>query len=314
MAKAARSRAAEPAEARHRLGLAERRGASAPWSDRVLRTSHGRIALRETAGDGLPLVLLHGNSSSKEAFEAQMGGAVGARHRLVAVDLPGHGGSDDAAEPARSYTLLGYADLVAEVVEELGLGRFALLGWSLGGHVALEVCASVPGVAGVMTVGTPPIGTDAPGALRMFRPGAFLRLGAQAALSEAEVAAFAATTGVAGRDDLVAAIRRADGRARAEVMADALAGGASDERAIVAAMRVPLAVIDGAEDAVVDPHYADGLAYGRLWEGRRHVIPRAGHAPFLSAPDLFNAILARFLRDLGAAPAPEPPLGLCFGG
>lgn len=285
-----------------------------PWTDRLLSTSQGRVSIRETAGEGSPVLLLHAASSCKDAFRAQMAGALGARHRLVAVDFLGHGASEDAADPEQSYTLLGCADLVVEVAEILDLGRYALLGWSLGGHVALEVCASAPGVAGVLTVGAPPIGAGPSAVVEAFRHGSFLRLGALAALSEAEVATLAALTGVAGSEGLVDAIRRADGRARCGVMADALAGGASDQRAVVAAMRVPLAVVDGAEDAVVDGHYADALSYGSLWEGRRHVVPRAGHAPFLAAPELFNAVLARFLRDLDAQDDLGASPGLCLGG
>ncbi|WP_237479700.1 alpha/beta fold hydrolase [Lichenibacterium dinghuense] len=304
---------ARPAETLRPVEVAGGGTAPTPWVDRVLTTSQGRVSIRETSGDGLPVLLLHGNSSCKEAFRAQMGGALGARHRMVAIDFLGHGASEDAAEPDHSYTLLGYADLVVEVAETLGLDRYALLGWSLGGHVALEACASAPGIVGVLTVGAPPIGSDPSTMADAFRRGPFLQLGAQAELSEAEVAALVAVMGVDGHGDLVDAIRRADGRARSRVMADALAGGASDERAVVEAMRVPLAVIDGADDAIVDGHYVDALSYGSLWEGRRHVIPRAGHAPFLTAPDLFNALLGRFLHDLDRK-NPVSSLGLSLGG
>jgi len=287
---------------------------AAPWADRALETSHGRVAVRETTGVGLPLVLVHGNSGCKDVFRGQLCGALGARHRMVAVDLPGHGASDDALDPARSYTITGYADLVVEVTEILGLARYALLGWSLGGHVALEACASAPGVAGVMTVGAPPIGATAETIVQAFMPGPLVGLGLKAELSDDEVATFAAAAGIARDPVLVAAIRRADGRARATVMADALAGGASDERAIVESMRIPLAVIDGAEDPFVHGAYVDGLRYGSLWEGRRHAIPRVGHAPFLAAPEVFNAILARFLRYVEGRADDGHGFGTCLGG
>jgi pimeloyl-ACP methyl ester carboxylesterase len=44
-------------------------------------------------------VLIHGNSSSSRAFSRQLDGPMGKRFRLVAVDLPGHGASDDAKDP-----------------------------------------------------------------------------------------------------------------------------------------------------------------------------------------------------------------------
>ena len=225
------------------VGLPQGHASEAPWTDRWVDTAHGRVAIRETWGTGLPLVLLHGNSMSKDAFRLQMDGALGARHRMVAIDLPGHGASDDAADPERSYTLTHFADVVVEVVEVLNLEKFAILGWSLGGHVALEVCAGAPGVVGVMLVGAPAIGTDPAGIFQAFRPSPFLEYAMLERFSEEQAEAFATGAGVAGDGDLGTAIRRADGRARVAIMRDVLAGGASDARAIIETMQVPLAIV-----------------------------------------------------------------------
>ncbi len=296
------------------VGLSSGLAVEVPWIDRWVDTVHGRVAIRETRGTSLPLVLLHGNSMSKDAFRRQMDGALGARHRLVAIDLPGHGASDNAVNPGHSYTLTRFADVVVEVAEILDLERFAILGWSLGGHVALEVCAGAPGVVGVMLVGAPAIGADPASILRAFRPGPFLERSMLEKLSGEEVEAFAKEAGVAGDENLCAAIRRADGRARVAVLRDALAGGASDARAIVETMQVPLAIVDGAEDLIVERSYVDDLSYATLWEGRTHVIPGVGHAPFWEIAPLFNSILARFLADLSARDSSDCAFGACLAG
>lgn len=296
------------------VGLNSGQAVEAPWTDRWLDTSHGRIAIRETRGTGLPLVLLHGSSMSKDAFRRQMDGALGSRHRMVAIDLPGHGASGDAADPEHGYTLLRFADVIVEVAEMLGLEEFAILGWSLGGHVALEVYAGAPGVLGVMLVGAPAIGVDPASILQAFRPGPFLERAMLERFSDLEAEAFAELAGVAGDQDLGAAILRADGRARVAVMRDALAGGASDARAIVGTMRAPLAIVDGAEDPIVERSYVDGLTYSTLWEGRTHVIPGVGHAPFREIAPLFNSILARFLAGLATQDRSLPPFGTCMSG
>src|ERR1700677_4384860 len=55
---------------------------------------NGGIAVHESsAGQGPPVVLIHGNSSSSSVFSRQLDGALGERFRLIAVDLPGHGAS-----------------------------------------------------------------------------------------------------------------------------------------------------------------------------------------------------------------------------
>ena len=74
-----------------------------------LSTSHGSIVVEE-AGDGdLPVLLIHGNSLSREVFRKQLGGALSRKYRLVAFDLPGHGESGDALDASRTYTRPGLA-------------------------------------------------------------------------------------------------------------------------------------------------------------------------------------------------------------
>lgn len=286
---------------------------SHPWTDFVVDGHHGAIAVRETRGRGLPLVLVHGNSSSKDAFRHQMSDALGATYRMLAVDLPGHGNSDDASDPEESYSLSALADAIVDTTERLGVERFALLGWSLGGHVALEIAASTPGVVGVMLVGTPPIGGDVAEILAAFKPGPMAALGGRPTLTTDETADFAEACGVDRYPELMAALRRSDGRARAQVFTDALTGRSTDQRSIVSSLAVPLAVVNGANDKIVNLDYFGSLAFSSLWEERFHRLPYAGHAPFLDVPELFNATLARFLRHLEREERPGGP-GLCLGG
>ena len=64
-----------------------------------------------------------------------------ARHRVVAIDLRGHGDSD---APAQRYTIDGLADDVRWICERLGIERTVVVGHSLGGLVALELAAGRP--------------------------------------------------------------------------------------------------------------------------------------------------------------------------
>lgn len=268
--------------------------------DLVVETTHAQLSIRQTRSDGFPVVLLHGNSTCKEVFRNQMSGPLASRFRMIAIDLPGHGASGNAYEPERTYTFSGYADAVAEALEILGIDRMAIVGWSLGGHVGIELMASLPGLAGLMIVGAPPIGTTLEAIQAGFRPNPdFLATVGQVELTEAERAGFAALIGIGTDDaDIHAALRRSDGRARAQVLADLLSGEATDQRQTVETLSVPLAVVNGTEDAVVEPGYVSALAYANLWNGQCFLLPRIGHAPFLEAPELFNEILVRFAADM----------------
>src|SRR5271163_4990788 len=92
----------------------------------------GGIAVHESAGGGGPLVFIHGNSSSARAFSRQLEGPLGARWRILAIDLPGHGQSDDARDPA-AYLLPGQARTVIAGGGGLGVGGGVLGGGSGGG-------------------------------------------------------------------------------------------------------------------------------------------------------------------------------------
>ena len=73
---------------------------------RTIATSAGALRLTESEGPGLPILMLHGTGSCRAVFGKQLDSAPALQHRLIAVDLPGHGESEDAADPA-TYSLRG---------------------------------------------------------------------------------------------------------------------------------------------------------------------------------------------------------------
>jgi pimeloyl-ACP methyl ester carboxylesterase len=111
----------------------------------------------ESHGDGPPLVLLHGGLMSGEAF-APLLPALTARHRVVLVDLQGHGRTADVDRPL-DKGLMG--DDVAALIEHLGLDRPAVVGYSLGAGVALHVAARHPGLVGRLVACSANIRSDA---------------------------------------------------------------------------------------------------------------------------------------------------------
>lgn len=107
---------------------------------RTIETSQGRIAFLESSGSGTPVVFIHGNSTCRDVFRHQFETTTlaTARH-IIAIDLLGHGQSDDALDPQKAYTIPGYATTLIEALRSLNITRAALVGWSLGGHVSLEM-------------------------------------------------------------------------------------------------------------------------------------------------------------------------------
>jgi pimeloyl-ACP methyl ester carboxylesterase len=94
----------------------------------------------EEHGAGEPLVLLHGGIGAGERFEAIMP-ALSAGRRVIAVDLQAHGGTADVDRPLHPELM---ADDVAALIEHLGLPRADVMGYSLGGLVALRTAIQHP--------------------------------------------------------------------------------------------------------------------------------------------------------------------------
>lgn len=266
----------------------------------AIETSHGTIAYTQTRADGPAVLLIHGNSSSKEVFGKQYAAPELAEFRLVAFDLPGHGASDDAADPARSYTFSGYAEMAGEVAAALHLEQPIIFGWSLGGHIALEMIGSGFDAAGVMISGTPPIKPEIESLMAGFNidPSAE-NLTGKRDFTEADALAFATyTSAVDGvvAPQFLAMCKRTDGRSREIMFGSVTQGYALDEREIVATTTTPLAVVNGVDDVFIQASYFDSLAYSSLWDRGVVRLAGAGHAPFLQQPAAFNALLAEFAR------------------
>jgi 2-succinyl-6-hydroxy-2,4-cyclohexadiene-1-carboxylate synthase len=94
-----------------------------------------------TDGDGPPIVLLHGYLGSGEAWDSVLPSLIG--FRSIRVDLRGHGTSD-GVETWTSYGITHQLADVGSVVSELAGGRAVLLGYSMGGRIALTFAIRNP--------------------------------------------------------------------------------------------------------------------------------------------------------------------------
>ena len=89
----------------------------------------------ELAGEGPPLMLLHGFTGCADGWRPMI--ERWPHFRTIAVDIIGHGNSDSPPDPSR-YTMQACADDLAVVLDTLGIEKTALLGYSMGGRVALH--------------------------------------------------------------------------------------------------------------------------------------------------------------------------------
>ncbi|MBX3054643.1 MAG: alpha/beta hydrolase [Caldilineaceae bacterium] len=123
---------------------------------RVVSTARLQMAVRETGyPDGIPVVLVHGNVSSSRFFEELMA-LMPPSWYVLAPDLRGFGDSEKLPVDA-SRGVADYADDLHSLVEAMGLvgTPFHLLGWSLGGGVAMQYAIDHPDQLATVTLVAP---------------------------------------------------------------------------------------------------------------------------------------------------------------
>jgi pimeloyl-[acyl-carrier protein] methyl ester esterase len=262
----------------------------------------------ESVGHGPPLVLLHGWAMHSGVW-GPLVAQLARRHRVHAVDLPGHGHSAPLAPSGVAHGAAGPGTLdamVAAVAAALAgeVQPFTVLGWSMGGLVAVRWALAQPERIGrlVLMCTTPRFvaGDDWPHAMSretLTRFGDELHvawkltvqrfLALQVHGSEHGRAALAAL-----RDSLWA---RGEPSRPALAMALAMLADA-DLRAEVARIRQPALVISGSRDTLAWP--AAGRWLAAAIPGARFVeVAGAAHAPFLSHSDVLRAPLMEFCVD-----------------
>ncbi len=260
---------------------------------------YGGVNVRISAGKGKPIVLIHGNSSSSRAFSRQLDGPLGQRRRLIAPDLMGFGDSEKASD-VNGYLLSGQAETVRNVAVALDAADAVFVGWSLGGHVLLEAAPDLTHAKGFAICGTPPIGFP-PAMDKAYLPnpamGVSFELQISRHMAESHVASFFAP----GFSDIPAFFvedaLKADGMARAQIYASLDPSLTRDEVEVVEALKVPLAILHGTKETLINGDYFVTLRMPTLWRGAVQRIAGAGHAPQWETPEAFDALIEAFAGD-----------------
>lgn len=254
----------------------------------TLRTDGAPALHYEDQGSGPPMLLLHGWSRSGADFTA-LAARLSPGHRLVRLDLRGHGAS--APGP---FTLPDLAGDLAALAETLDLRGALLVGWSLGAQVALAALPRLGDrVSRLALFGATPRFTEGDGWPHGLPARALAALAARLERQPARtVARFLDDCFAPGELDLAAraglgglAAPGEPGGHPSPDLACALAGldllTGTDLRAALPAVTRPTLLLHGEADAIVPVGAARAMA-ALLPAARLVTFPATGHAPFLS--------------------------------
>ncbi|MGC3863700.1 alpha/beta fold hydrolase [Micromonospora chersina] len=273
-------------------------------------TVAGRRMRCRVDGHGTTVVLLHGIGRTLEDFAAVHAG-LARDHRVLSVDLPGHGGSDPLDDP---HTLPALAAAVAGFLDAAGVtGPAHLVGNSMGGAVAMRLAADAPErAASLVLVNSAGFGKEVTAALRLLavRPLARLLLRPHPAIARRTERAIFHDPAYVTEARIATALAAARQPHAARVMLELVRslgtwrGVRPEWRAelldAVAALALPTLIVWGDRDLILPAAHLS-FARSRLPSSQGHLFRDTGHMPQIERAAEFEALVRRFWSPPGAA-------------
>jgi pimeloyl-ACP methyl ester carboxylesterase len=239
----------------------------------------------EVHGDGPPLILTHGYSSTSAMWQGQIA-ALSKRHKLVLWDMRGHGQSDYPEDPAAYSETATIGDIEA-LLDEVGAQRAIVGGLSLGGYMSLAFYRAHPERVGALLI----IDTG-PGFKKDDAREAWNKRALDTAV-RFEREGLAVLKSLSRERSSVA---HRDARGLALAARGMLTQRDASVIELLPAIKVPSLIVVGADDT---PFLAasDYMA-AKIPGAKKVVIPAAGHAVNIDQPQAFIDAVLPFLQGL----------------
>ena len=261
-----------------------------------LNINNQKIAYYLSGKSDISIVFIHGNSCSGRTFTKQLNSDMGNQLGMLAIDLPGHGNSENPSEKSY-FSINGYARVVSEILKELNLNEIILVGCSLGGHIALHASTLLQNLKGILIFGAPPL-TKPLDFDNAFLPHEAMKYLFSPTLTYSNATAFARSffspNYEADIEVFITDILNTSGLARSELGKSAAELNFMDEHEIIESLSCPLAILHGKKEQLVNGEYFSEITMPSLWKNEVQMIDDAGHFIHWEAPAAFNDKLAMF--------------------
>jgi pyruvate dehydrogenase E2 component (dihydrolipoamide acetyltransferase) len=247
----------------------------------------------------MPIILLHGFGGNIDTWLLNRP-ALAEEHRVICVDLPGHGDSDEKVDAGGPKDL---AAAVLSLMDMLGIEQAHLVGHSLGGAVAISTAVERPSrVRSITLVASAGLGPEIDGE---YISG-FLAARRRRDLKSVVARLFSSDMPISDRmlEDLIR-MKRVDGvEAALYRIAESFfpAGKQADVglKAALLDIAVPYQVIWGRGDTIIPSRHTEGLSNVSIVDG-------AGHMPQMEQPAIVNRLILTFIRSLNDATGASSP-------
>ncbi|MGB2710560.1 MAG: alpha/beta fold hydrolase [Conexibacter sp.] len=253
-------------------------------------------------GSGPALLLVHGLSGCWQNWLENIP-HFARTHRVIAVDLPGFGASPMPSEP---IAIPGYARFLERLCDALDVERAAVVGNSMGGHIAAELAISAPQRVERLAL-VSPAGVSSAHANRQVVLAVARALVLTSGWGTARLDVVASRPGlrrlalgfVCHRADLLSAalvreLMRGSGKPAFMPALEAVLAHPIEDR--LPQVACPALVVWGTNDHVIPVRDARAFAQA-IPDVRKVILPETGHVAMLERPARFNALLEAFLAE-----------------
>lgn len=247
---------------------------------------------------GIPILFLHGNSMSAKIWQRQFDNFLSEKFALIALDLPGHGESGHLAE----YGLNVFSEAVLALIAHLQLKDYVVVGNSLGGDIILQCHAQLDKCKGIILVDTPPV-SKPPAMDKALLPNPaigmlFSREYDKSNLNALAEAMFYDLKNIP--DFIIPDFEKTDGLIRQSLAEAVGAGNYMDEVESLRSINIPVSILSGANEKMVNNAYFESLDVPMLWKNKTHLVSDAAHCPQWENAEEFNALVDEFITEINS--------------
>ncbi len=254
--------------------------------DKFINIAGVRIHYRETGKpDGLPIVIMHGYGCTVDTV-ASIAAILESGMRVINVDLPGHGQSD---EPPTVWGVDDYTRCIETLIKELDLKNVSLLGHSFGGRIGILLSSRNPEIHKLVLV-------DAAGIKPRRKPKYYIKVYTYKTLKHLLPLLFGKKTGGKLLDKYRGKAGSADYRQSSPIMRGVMSKCVNEDlKFAMPSIKAPTLLIWGSEDTATP--LSDAKTMEKLIPDAGLVnFEGAGHYSFLDNPGGFRAVMQEFFK------------------
>jgi pimeloyl-ACP methyl ester carboxylesterase len=255
---------------------------------------------KQITGDGDNIIIfIHGNSQSLHTWDEVICQELLSNYTRIAVDLPGHGLSFRSTDPERDYTIAGFAAKLNDFLKAYAGKKYILIGTSLGSSI-ISALTPFPASCRGMLLSAAMLSSKNITLSEMLQQNDSAASGFKAAMLDQEIDQFIDRliyrAGPEVKQHYKDVFKQTDPAMRAYLGKSSGQPPAIDRIENLISAKIPVAVVYGRQEAIVQPDYLNNTALPK-WKNKIFKINNAGHCIELDQPEALAGLIHEFAAD-----------------